>query len=179
MPTKINCGLSKKIGQPNYGSLGASCHVEFEIEGSLLQTDLMVFHRHVRNIFVACQEAVNDELARHQHPDISGTFIANGRTTGESAAGTSNGNVLSDSRHLHGNGVNGQRASQRQIEYIHQLVRQIPGLSVPRLEKFVQRVFDKPIADLTSLDASGLIDTLKAIKAGVIDLDQALSGAAT
>ena len=45
MPLKLNVGLSKKIGLPDFGSLGASCHVEVELDGALLRTDLDGFHK--------------------------------------------------------------------------------------------------------------------------------------
>jgi hypothetical protein len=66
MPLKVNVGLSKKIGLPNYGSLGASVHVEYEADSTLLQHDLDGFHRQVKNAFVACKQAVQDELFRHR-----------------------------------------------------------------------------------------------------------------
>ncbi len=43
MAVKVSCGLQKKIGQPDYGSLGASCQVEFEIDVSLIESISMRF----------------------------------------------------------------------------------------------------------------------------------------
>ena len=172
MPIKLNVGLSKKIGLPDYGSLGASCHVEVELESSLLQNDLDGFHRHVRSAYTACRQAVHDELARH-HAEAPRNGDPQPAVGASARPAASNGNG-----HDAGYSPSGGRgASQKQLEYVQQLARQIKGLGLRRLEDLSQRMFGKPVAGLSSLDASGLIDCLKAIKSGEVSLDSALNGA--
>ena len=36
MPLTLNVGLSKQIGQPDYGSLGASRNVQVELDGGIM-----------------------------------------------------------------------------------------------------------------------------------------------
>ena len=63
MAVKLSVGLQRKIGLPEFGSLGASCNVEFEIDSSLLEHDLKGFHQKVSDAFVACRQAVHNQLA--------------------------------------------------------------------------------------------------------------------
>ena len=161
----LSVSTSKKIGLPDYGSLGASCGVELELDPRLLDRDLAAFHDRVRRAYVACAEAVNDELSRQQHGQSH-------RTSGGDPRG--NGNT----RNGHGNG-NGHQATDKQLGYARQLAGQIEGLGLRRLDELCERMFRKSSVDLNSMDASGLIDTLKQIKAGDIDLAAALNGAAT
>jgi hypothetical protein len=174
MALKINVGLSKKLGLRDYGSVGASCNVEFEAEQGLLQADLEGFHQRVRSAFAACRQAVQDELARHQvGSETAGRPSETpAQTNGTAAPQATNGNGQ------HRNGQSGH-ASEKQLDYARQLAKQVQGLGIRRLESLVQKIYGKPIVALTSLDASGLIDTLKSIKAGQIDVNQVLDGAAS
>ena len=68
MALKLNVGVSRKVGLPDYGSVGASCNLELEVEVGLLERDLDAFHARVRDANVAAHQAVHDELARLQAP---------------------------------------------------------------------------------------------------------------
>ena len=68
MALKLNVGVSRKVGLPDYGSVGASCNLELEVDAGLLERDLDAFHARVRDAYVAAHQAVHDELARLQAP---------------------------------------------------------------------------------------------------------------
>ncbi len=187
MPMTISVGLSKKIGLPDYGSLGATCNVSIEADHNLLERDLEGFHQRVKNAFAACRQAVQDELARNQRTEPAANSQGNGHasdhpvssspvsggTNGNGANGTgSNGNG-------HRNATNGHGASEKQLSYARQLAKSIQGLGIRRLEALAQKMYSKPLTAMSSMDASGLIDTLKSIKAGEIDLSQVLEGTGT
>lgn len=53
MPVKVNIGLSKKVGLPDYGSLGASAHVEFELDGGYDNGSTDKFQDAVRRAYAA------------------------------------------------------------------------------------------------------------------------------
>lgn len=63
MPMTVKVGHAKKVGQPDFGSLGASCEIELELDGSLLFHDLDGLQQKVQTAYTACRQAVNDELA--------------------------------------------------------------------------------------------------------------------
>ena len=177
MPMTLSIGLSRKLGLPDYGSLGASCNVSVELDATLLRDDLDGFHAQVRKAYAACRQAVQDELSRHQavEPSQEPTrppSASAGRT------GPQNGNGNGNGRPTASNGNGAHNASSKQLDYINQLARQIRGLGIRRVESLAQRMFGKPLAGLSSLDASGLIDTLKAAKAGDVDLNGVLEDAA-
>jgi hypothetical protein len=60
MPLRLNVGVSKKLGLPNYSSIGASCNLEVELESNLIR-DLDGLHAEARGGFIAAQQAVNAE----------------------------------------------------------------------------------------------------------------------
>jgi hypothetical protein len=63
MPMRLTAGVSKKVGLPEFSSVGASCGLELELEAGLLD-DLEAFHERAHDAYVACHQAVFDELSR-------------------------------------------------------------------------------------------------------------------
>lgn len=157
MPLRLNVGVSKKLGMPEYSSVGATCNLEVELDLGTLD-DLEGFHERARDAYVACHQAVNDELARLQ-----------GQTATASVA-HANGNG-----HRHGSGppVNGA-SPRRPADDRNRPVKS----ATPNQVKAILAIARCQRADLESLlrddfgvgrpenlslaEASKLIDTLKA-----------------
>ena len=140
MPTKVSIGLSKKKGLPDYGSVGASCHVELELDGQILEGDPVRFRQHVERAYAACRSAVEDELARGDTPSRP---QANGHN--------SNGR--------NGHSTNGKRpATASQIKAIYAIAKRNNADLVPHLSRLGVRAAE----DLDIGQASELIDELKA-----------------
>jgi hypothetical protein len=179
MPLKTTVSVSRKIADNNYGSRGASVGLEVELDSTLIQAPER-FHERIRQVFRLAQQAIDEELNRQQ---ANGTASrqTNGAANGHAAqpaqnggngnAANANGN---GNGHANGNGKAG--ASEKQMTYARQLAGQIKGLGVRKLEALAAKMFDKPLASLSTMEASNLIDTLKSIKDGTVGVDAALEG---
>jgi hypothetical protein len=146
MAMKINVGLQKKVGQPNYGSLGASCQIEFEMDSTLLESNMDGFHDRVNGAFLACRQAVNLQL-RQQESE-------------RAAASTTSMQKQLPERQCDHN-PEPQRSgtvTPNQLKAIYGMARR----QRIELQKLVHERFDRYVPeDLTIREASDLLDELK------------------
>ena len=142
MPVKVNIGLSKKVGLPDYGSLGASAHVEFELDGGYDNGSTESFQDAVRRAYLACRQAVEAELSTQsqvggQHQSPTTNRVANQTNPGTQTRG----------------------ATSSQVRAIHAISNH-SGISLAAvLSEFNVSRPD----DLSVRDASTVIDQLKAL----------------
>lgn len=132
MPIKINTGLCRKVGEPNYGSRGASINIEMELDGSLIQDPDRLKER-IRHMYALARNSVEEELR--------GAAPSNGHHNGTAEA---NGNL--------------PRATASQVKAIHAIAKRIGIDLTSHLRQKFQVV--EPGA-LTLKQASSLIDELK------------------
>ena len=78
---KLNAGFSKKVGEPNYGSRGASVNVDLEVESALMDQPDQLQER-IRKLFLLARKAVDEELNGNGNGNGSG----NGNATSSNAA---------------------------------------------------------------------------------------------
>lgn len=166
MPLKLNVGLARKVGQPDYGSLSASCHLEVELDQSLLTNDLDGFHTKVKQAFIACNQAVKDELHRQANngePASSAPRTAsNGNGSGHSRRSNNNGNGQSNGSN--GNGRSKPRpATASQVRALHAIANK---QSLDLEDLLTQRFQVATPDDLSITQASDLIDELNTNHSG-------------
>ena len=59
----------------------------------------------------------------------------------------------------------------KQLARLYRIAARIPGLDLAGLQRIADRLYEKPLAELTRLEFANLIGTLKAIRRGLINLD--------
>jgi len=61
MPLTLNCGLTRKVGDANYGSHGASVNLQVELESSLV-TEPAKLQEKIQKLFAVVRASLNEEL---------------------------------------------------------------------------------------------------------------------
>jgi hypothetical protein len=151
---KLNAGISRKVGLPDYGSVGASCHLELELDPGLLDRDLDGFHARVRDVYVAAHQAVCDELARLQAP------ITAPQTAAPSSHRPANGHASGNGRTTHPP-ADRSRARKPATENQVRAIRSIASRQHADLDRLLHDLRVERPEDLSLRQASELIDTLK------------------
>ena len=166
MPMKLNVGVSRKFGLPNYGSVGASCSLEMEVDTGLLETDPAGLQARIRHVYAAARQAVQDELVRLRTLPLE----HNGGVSSPCAASLTKDD---HDHHVEGNGkdaqTRGNRTPSRRPATANQL-RAIVAIARRRrtdLSELLRNEFDvKEPEELSLRQASQLIDRLKAHSEG-------------
>jgi hypothetical protein len=159
MPLKLNVGVSRKVGLPDYGSVGASCNLEMELDAGLLEHDLDGFQARIRRAYVAAHRAVHDELAKLQAPgDAESESLSSAAAVNRPANGYHRGKGA-------GVKIEGDRPRSRKPATASQVkaILAIARTQNADLVGLLRQEFDvnRP-EDLSLRQASQLIDLLKA-----------------
>jgi len=134
---KLNAGFSRKVGEANYGSRGASVQVELELESNLTSDPDGLMGR-IRGLFDLARWSVDAELNGSAQP------------AAESSSTSNNGHQKV------------RLATVSQLRAIRAICRR-RGLDPDRLGN--ERFGVGSVDELTLTEASTLIDELKAVPA--------------
>jgi hypothetical protein len=135
MPLKLNIAMSRKVGEPNYGSRGATVGLEMEVDSNLIDQPRQLNER-IARLFQLAKASIDHEL---------GCRPTGPNSNSDAAAGESESRI--------------RPATANQIRAIHAIAsRQNLDLTEELRNRFGVYRAD----DLSLEQASQLIDALKA-----------------
>ena len=159
MPLKLNVGLSRKVGEANYGSRGASVNLELELDSSIVSEPGRLQER-IRKMFVLAKQSIDEEL-HHSAGAALATKNGNGHAASDShQPATASRNGSNGNGHSRGyqRGSTTPVATASQVRALHAIANR-QGLN---LEAVIRDRFNVERADSLSIsEASELIDELK------------------
>jgi len=183
MPLKANVSLAKKLGLPDYGSIGAHCGLELELDSTLIE-DAEAFRQKIQRLYALAHQSIVDQLERYGgngNGSTNGNGHANGNGNGRSngtsqhvepadnqpnppapvnRTGNSNGNGRN------GNGDDDTPASNKQVKYLLDLARQNHAMNMTQTGEYCQQLVGvSDVYRLTKSQASLVIDQLSGGKA--------------
>ena len=144
---KLNVGLSKKIGLPDYGSRGAAVNLELELESSLVGDPDRLKER-IRQLFAMAKAAVEEELAGQSS------------SSGETSSHHANGNGAA-STNGHTNGRRRDNTRRATASQVRALVAIAERRQLDLEGLLADRYGTRDAAELSITEASSLIDELK------------------
>ena len=139
MPIKANVSFTQKLGQPDFGSVGAGCSIEVELDSTLLAKDPAQLQEQLVVAYLTCRQAVQQQLTPFEQSE----------------------GVLSRARaHSKTNGR--KRPSRPATQSQQRALWAICNHNGLNLEAVCRDEFDVPAADCLSIaQASSLIDKIK------------------
>jgi hypothetical protein len=143
---KLNVGLTKKVGEPNFGSRGASINLEQELDSALI-ADPGKLKERIRQLFAVVRTSLTEELNGNGHtaqPAVE-----------PKPASSQNGNGTSQNAPRNG----ARSATQAQVKAIHAIAR---SRQINVAEFLHERFQVSRPEELSIKTASQAIDELKA-----------------
>jgi len=160
MPVTLNVGVSRKLGLPDYSSVGASCTLQFELDPLVLREEPTVQSR-IQEAFEICSRAIENQLSTHKATEMPRLSAPADRLSEEAEH------------------EQVPLATTRQLDFVDHLARQIRQLGYQRLKLLTEHLYGRPLAELTAAQASQLIDLLKEMRAGTRSVEDSLPQPAT
>ena len=154
MPVQVNIGLNRKVGEPNYGSRGASVHLQVELDSAVVDEPDRL-RTQIHRLFALARRSLEEEL--HGSSGTGQTSTDHSPRPGSNAHGQSTevSHAQIDAHKL--SPPPKRRATLNQIRALNTIATR-QQIDLPEMLKTYGVRY---INDLSIGDASQLIDLLK------------------